>query len=211
MRVAVVGYGAWGPNHVRNFVNLLGVSNVVVVEADAERRAQAVERYPGIESASELSKVLGDPTVQAVCIATPTHTHFTLTRDALKAGKHVLCEKPLAETGEESVELVELARSSGRVLMVGFVFIHNPGIRALKTLITDGDLGSVYYLSAVRSNLGPIRDDVNAAFDLAAHDISIFNWLLEAEPVLVSALGGAFIQPGIEDVTFISLRYPNDV
>ena len=138
-------------------------------------------------------------------------THYRLVRDALLAGKHVLCEKPLCETAKEGEELVELAAACDRILMVGHVFLFNPAIEKLKELIDSGELGILYYLSAFRTNLGPIRSDANAAYDLAAHDISIFNWLLGAEPEQVLATGASFLQPDVEDVVFISLRYPQGV
>jgi len=144
-------------------------------------------------------------------IATPTAAHYEGVKRALLAGKHVLCEKPLCETSSQARELAALARKKKLVLMVGHVFLFNGGIIKLKDLIDAGELGRVHYLSAVRTNLGPIRSDVNAAYDLAAHDIAVFNWLLGAAPKEVSATGAPFVQPKIEDVSFISLKYSSGV
>jgi len=138
-------------------------------------------------------------------------THYHVVREALLAGKHVLCEKPLCETAKEGQELVDLAATKGLVLMVGHVFLFNQAIQKLRDLISADELGRLYYLSATRTNLGPIRSDANAAYDLAAHDIAIFNWLLGDQPELVSATGASFLQPDVEDVVFISMRYPGDV
>jgi predicted dehydrogenase len=130
---------------------------------------------------------------------------------ALEAGKHVLVEKPIATDSAQGAELVELAEKAGRVLMVGHLFLFNAGVRKVKQYLESGTLGRVYYVSMVRTNLGPIRMDVNAAWDLASHDVSIANYWLGAEPATVSAVGGAWINGGIEDAVFATLRYPNQV
>jgi predicted dehydrogenase len=149
--------------------------------------------------------------VDAVVVATPTVTHYPLARAALEAGKHVLVEKPLATTTADAEALCALARRAGRILMVGHVFLYNEGIRRVKATLERGELGRLFYVSMVRTNLGPIRMDVNAAWDLAAHDVSIANDWLGAGPLAVSAVGGSFINPGIEDVIFATLRYPEGV
>lgn len=209
--VAVIGCGHWGPNHIRNFAALQDARVVAAVDADPARLDAVSHMYPGINLFQDYSSVLQDPRIDAVVVATPTSTHYQVVRAALVSGKHVLCEKPLCETSEEGRELVDLAGTRSLVLMVGHVFLFNAGIQKLKELIDAEELGKVNYLSAVRTNLGPIRSDVNAAYDLAAHDVAIFNWLLGGQPELVSATGGCFVQPGIHDVAFISLRYPKNV
>jgi predicted dehydrogenase len=208
MRIAVIGCGHWGPNHIRNFSSLPGCRVAWAVDRDPQRLERIAERFPDLPTTREAAEALADPAVDAVVVAVPTAGHYPLTRDALQAGKHVLCEKPLCLTGPEGEELVALARRQERVLMVGHVFLFNPGILKVWELIRAGELGEVRYLSAVRTNLGPIRSDVNAAYDLATHDISIFNALLDAVPEQVSATGGTFLQPGVEDVVFATLRYP---
>lgn len=209
--LALLGCGYWGPNHLRTFSSLRGGVMELVVDLDRGRLEAARQLQPGIRCEQDPAAALEDPLVDAVVIATPMRTHYRLVRDALLAGKHVFCEKPLCETAKEGDELVELAVANNRVLMVGHVFLFNPAIEKLKELVDGGELGSLYYLSAFRTNLGPIRSDANAAYDLAAHDISIFNWLLGTEPVEVLATGASFLQPDVEDVVFISLRYPNGV
>src|SRR5947209_6837870 len=134
-----------------------------------------------------------------------------MARAALMAGKHALVEKPLTASVGEAEELCRLAESAGTVLMVGHVFLYNEAIQRVKEYLIDRSLGRVYYISMVRTNLGPIRVDVNAGWDLAAHDIAIANWWLEAEPLTVSAVGGTWINDGLEDAVFASFRYPNDV
>jgi predicted dehydrogenase len=211
IRVAVIGAGHWGPNLIGNFHDHRR-SEVAWVIDRSEPRLEAVRaRFPEVRTGSDANEVFRDPEVEAVVIATPTSTHFELTKAALEAGKHVLVEKPLADSVEHAVALDELARDVGRILMVGHIFVYNSAAQAAKKYITNGDLGRVYYLSMVRTNLGPIRVDVNAAWDLAAHDISLATYWLDAEPLTVSAVGGSWINPGIEDAVFATLRYPGEV
>jgi predicted dehydrogenase len=210
-KLALIGCGHWGPNHLRTFNSLPGSAMERVVDLDPGRLEAVRLAHPGVRCEQDAAAVLEDPAIDAVVVATPMRTHYRLVRDALLAGKHVLCEKPLCETAKEAEELVELAADNDRLLMVGHVFLFNPAIEKLKELVDSGELGALYYLSAFRTNLGPIRSDANAAYDLAAHDISIFNWLLGAEPEQVLATGASFLQPDVEDVVFISLRYPNGV
>lgn len=210
IKLAMVGCGYWGMNHVRSFSRVSGAKIRYAVELD-ERKLQAVGNLlPYVQLETNLNKVLKDKEVDAVVIATPTAEHYEVAKAALLAGKHVLCEKPLCPSSAQSDELTRLAEEKQRVLMVGHVFLFNPGIVKVKELIDDGNFGTMQYLSAARTNLGPIRSDVNAAFDLATHDISIFNWLMDGEPEVVSATGAVFLQSGIEDVVFMSLRYPNN-
>ncbi|MBC8113469.1 MAG: Gfo/Idh/MocA family oxidoreductase [Candidatus Saccharimonas sp.] len=205
--IAVVGCGYWGPNHVRTFCGMPDC-RVTAVDVDGTRLARLLQMFPSIRIESSLERVLEDSAIDAVVIATPTQTHFELVRRALVAGKHVLCEKPLCTDTAAARQLVELAIERRRVLMVGHIFLFNPGIETLKELLQQGELGEVRYCSATRTNLGPVRSDVNVAYDLAAHDVAIFNWLLDAIPEDVSGQGGAWLQQGIEDVAFIQMRYP---
>jgi len=204
----VIGCGHWGTKHVRVFNSLSSGSVKQIIDTDKARLVGACQQFPGVLGERDYRVALEDSDIDAVVIATPTWTHFPLAKEALRAGKHVLCEKPLALKAAEAEELHVLARSAGRILMVGHIFLFNSSIVELKSLCQSGEIGKVRYLAATRTNLGPIRSDVNAAYDLASHDISIFNWLLESEPEVVSATGQSFLQPGIEDVVFLSLRYP---
>jgi predicted dehydrogenase len=211
IRVAVFGAGHWGPNLIRNFENRERSRVIWVVDIDAARLAQVQSRFPDVHVGSDTAAALDDPDVDAVVIATPTSTHYPLAKAALEHGKHVLVEKPIATKTVEAVELCDLAERQERVLMVGHVFVYNAGIRRVKQYLAAGDLGRVYYIATVRTNLGPIRLDVNAGWDLAAHDISIVNFWLEAAPVSVVAVGGTWLNPRIEDAVFATVRYPNDV
>ena len=211
IRVAVVGAGQWGPNLIRNFHNRQTSEVVCVIDRDAARLALVRARFPDVQVGPDAEPVLVDPDVDAVVAATPTSTHHRLVKTALEHGKHVLVEKPITSDVDQAEELRSLAERAGRILMVGHVFLYNAGVRRVKQLLDAGKLGRVYYVSMVRTNLGPIRTDVNAAWDLASHDISIVNYWLGAEPKSASALGGSWINEGIEDVVFATLRYPGEV
>lgn len=211
IKVGVIGAGHWGPHLIRNFDDRRRSIVTWVADRDEGRLEQVRGRFPDARLTTDPAPVFGDPTVDAVVIATPTSTHFALAKAALERGKHVLVEKPIATSVAEGEELSELAEHHGRVLLVGHVFVYNGGVRAVKGYLDRGDIGRVYYISMVRTNLGPIRVDVNSAWDLAAHDISIVNHWLEADPLTASAVGGSWINPGLEDAVFATLRYPDDV
>ncbi len=211
IRIGIIGCGGWGPNHIRNFNSLSGCKVAAVADIDAGRLARVAEMLPAVSRETDYRRVLADPNLNAVVVATPATTHAAIVGEALAAGKHVLCEKPLCLRWAEAQELMEKAKERGLVLLVGHVFLFNAGIIKLKEVLDSGEMGSLRYLSAVRTNFGPIRQDVNVAYDLAAHDIAIFNWLLRAEPQHISTTCGAYLHPGVEDVVFISLRYPGNV
>jgi len=211
IRIAVIGAGRWGPNLIRNFHGRQESKVVAVVDRDAARLAQVRSRFADVAVGNDPAPVLRDPGVDAVVVATPTSTHYGLVKTALEHGKHVLVEKPITADVDEAEALRALAEREGRVLMVGHVFLYNAGVQRVKQILESGELGRVYYISMVRTNLGPIRADVNAAWDLAAHDLSIVNYWLDAEASTVSAVGGSWINPGIEDAVFATLRYPNGV
>jgi predicted dehydrogenase len=211
IRVAVLGAGHWGPNLIRNFHNREQSEVAWVIDPDDARLAHVRARFPDVRTGNQATLALDDASVDAVVVATPTSTHYKLAKAALEGGKHVLVEKPIATKVEEAAELCELAARHTRVLMVGHVFVYNPGVQRVRRHLDAGELGRVYYVSMVRTNLGPIRVDVNAAWDLAAHDISIVNYWLGCDPLTVSAIGGTWINPGIEDAVFATMRYPGDV
>lgn len=207
--VAVVGAGHWGPNLIRNFHDDPRSEVRWVVDRDEARLREVRGRYASIPTSNDLGDALRDARVDAVVVATPTTTHFEIVRAALAAGKHVLVEKPIATSVRDAEALCELAERTQRVLMVGHVFLYNGAVREVKRYLDAGELGRVYYVSLVRTNLGPIRTDVNAAWDLASHDVAIVNYWFESEPESVSACGGSWINTGIEDAVFATLRYPD--
>jgi predicted dehydrogenase len=210
IRVAVVGAGRWGPNHVRVLHDVEGASVVGAADLDESRLASLKRRYPGIETARDYHRLLERDDVDAVVVATPLSTHAEIVRAALVAGKDVLAEKPLASTSVECRELTELAAAHGRLLMTGHVFLFNAGILKLKAVLDYGELGDLYYFHVTRTNLGPVRQDTNAVGDLASHDVAILNFLLGAAPTHVCGTGMSYLQPGREDVAFVTLFYPGN-
>ena len=211
IRVAVIGAGQWGPNLIRNFHNKETSEVVWIIDRDADRLKQVHAHFPDVQVAKDPEHALADSSVHAVVVATPTSTHYVLTKEALERGKHVLVEKPLTTETKQGLGLFELAANQRLILMVGHVFVYNPAVRKVKEYIDSGHLGKVCYVSMVRTNFGPIRVDVNAAWDLAAHDLSIANYWLNAEPLSVSAIGGTWVNQRIEDAVFATLRYPQGV
>ncbi len=211
VNVGVIGCGHWGPNHVRIFSHLARSRAVMAADLDEQRLKAIKQTFLNIRTTKRYQDILEDPDIDAVCVAAPTQCHFSITQEALRAGKHVLCEKPLAETAEKCRILRDLAQEQDRVLMVGHIFIFNRGIRQLKTYIDSGEIGRVHYAYALRTNLGPFRYDVNALWDLAPHDIAIFNYLFDHRPVNVSGRGQRCLGTAQEDLAFATLQYPEQV
>jgi predicted dehydrogenase len=206
---AVVGLGYWGPNLVRNLTELPCADVVSVCDLQQTRLDAIGRRYPAVEATRSFADVLADDRVEAVAIITPVSTHFRLAAAALRAGKHVFVEKPLAASSQEAAELVELADSSGLVLMPGHTFLYSPPVMMVKSLIDSGELGEIYFISMSRVNLGLHQSDVSVAWDLGPHDFSILHYWLEETPSHVSAVGRGCIIPGIPDVAFIDLEFPS--
>lgn len=209
--IGLIGCGYWGVNYLR-VMGELPATVLRAADASPERRAFVRSRYPHLRIDAAPEAMLRDPAVDAVIVSTPAVSHFPLVRQVLLAGKHCLVEKPLTVDTYTGQELAELAEQVGRVLLVGHTFLFNAGIQKMKRVMASPEFGRVYYLHATRTNLGPIRDDVNALWDLAPHDVAILNFLLDSVPEQVSAVGGSFLAPAVhEDVAFATLRYPGGV
>ncbi|VAX36173.1 hypothetical protein MNBD_UNCLBAC01-456 [hydrothermal vent metagenome] len=211
INIGIIGCGHWGPNHIRVFSHLTNSRAAMCADLSEERLNAIRETFLNIQTTTNYKDILECADIDAVCIAAPTNIHFTLAKEALEKGKHVLCEKPLALNPQECEELYRLAQEKKRVLMVGHIFIFNAGICRIKEYIQSGELGEIYYAYATRTNLGPFRYDVNAFWDLAPHDISIFNYLFDSCPVNVSARGQKSLGTSLEDLAFATLEYPNNV
>jgi predicted dehydrogenase len=209
--IAILGCGYWGINYVRVFSELPESRVVAVCDQRTERLQEVGRRFPGMQLITETEDVLGLDGVDAVVVCTPATTHYNVTRRCLEMGKHILVEKPITTTATDAEALTTLAESEGLILMVGHTFLYNPGVKKLKEYIKQGDVGRLYYLYARRTNLGPIRRDVNALWDLAPHDVSIFNYLLDSTPKWVSAVGAKVLRNHREDVGFISLGYQSNI
>lgn len=210
IKVGIIGCGYWGPNHIRIFSQFSNSEAFMCSDLSDERLSAMKRLYPNIKTTKNYKDILSSD-VDAVCIASPTNTHFLITKEALEANKHVLCEKPLTLKPEESLILKDLAQKRKKVLMVGHIFLFNPGIIWMKKYIASGELGDIYSAYAIRTNLGPFRYDVNAMWDLAPHDISILNYLFDRSPINVSARGQKCLGNSMEDLAFATLEYPNNL
>jgi predicted dehydrogenase len=205
--VAVIGYGYWGPNLVRNFANTEGAQVICVSDLDPERLSLVRRRHPGISTTTDFYDVLRDGRIAAVAIATPVHTHYELALAALRAGKHVLIEKPLAQTTEQARILIEEADRSNLLLMVDHTFLYTPSVQKIRQLIIEGELGDIYYYTGVRASLGLFQSDVNVIWDLAVHDISILQYIFDEDPVAVSATGASHVPGSPENMAHITLFF----
>jgi len=209
--VGVVGVGGWGKHLLRNFANLPGCRVKIACDASDRTRKSIESQYPDIAVTADFDAIVSDPEVQAVVIATPPVTHYELASKAIEAGKDVLVEKPFVLDVEDGKRLVKLAESRDRVLMVGHIMVYHSAVEKVKEIVDSGELGDVYYLYAARLNLGKVREIENALWSFAPHDISIALYLLEQEPVTVTAVGMAYLQKkiGIEDVSFMTMSFAN--
>lgn len=202
----VVGYGYWGPNLVRNVVERPEFRLMGLCELDSERAEDFRRRHPGVWVEDDLDAALGDPRIEAVAIATPPHTHYSLVRRALEAGKHVLVEKPLARTADEAAALIGLAEELGLVMMPGHTFVYSPSVNMVRELIRTDELGEIYFVTSSRMNLGLYQQD-GVVLDLAPHDLSILLHCLGRPLVEVSATGRSVFQDGVHETAFLTLRF----
>jgi len=210
VRTAVVGLGYWGPNLVRNLHELPESAEVVAVCDSRPAKLEAVHRrYPAVGTTESYGDVLADPSIEAVVLATPVATHHPLASAALRAGKHVFVEKPLAASILEAADLVELAAARDLVLMPGHTFLYSPPVETIRQLIQSGELGEIYFISTSRVNLGLHQSDVSVVWDLGPHDFSILHYWLGETPSYATALSRGCVIPGMPDVAFINLEYPS--
>ena len=206
-RIGIIGLGYWGPNLVRAFDALPDAEVTVVCDLDRTRLAQAAARFPHVRATDDPEELFAAG-VDGVVIATPTRTHHALARRALECGINVFVEKPLAAGSAECRDLMALAESRGRVLMVGHIFLYTAAVAKLREYVAGGELGEVCCVTAARRNLGPVRSDVNALWDLAPHDISIILHLLGSPPVSVNCQGLAHLRPDVHDVCVLTMHFP---
>ena len=209
VNIAVVGCGYWGPNLVRNFSSLPGCRVGAVCDRDPARLEHMTQVYPGVKGCRDLDEIVQDPGIDAVAIATPVKTHHGIAQALLDAGKHVFLEKPMAASVAECTDLVARAAAGKLSLMVGHTFVYTSAVRKIKELVDCGEIGDVQYISSRRLNLGLFQKDINVAWDLAPHDISIILYVTGKSPVAVNCQGSAHLKPGIEDVTVMTLHFDN--
>ena len=209
VRIGVVGLGYWGPNLARNLADTSAFNLAYLCDSRQEALDPSEGRYPGARCTTDFDELLRDDELEAIAIATPVSTHHGLALSALRAGKHVFVEKPLAGSSSEVRQLTEAAEEHGRVLMPGHTFLYSPPVTTIKALVDSGDLGEIYFISSSRVNLGLHQSDVSVVWDLGPHDFSILRYWLGALPSEVSALSRSCLLPGIPDVCFINMAYPS--
>lgn len=207
LRVAVVGCGYWGPNLARNFSSLPDCRLTDVCDMNKSRLAHLKSLYPNIETHVSFEKMLSERELDAIVIATPVHLHHPLGLKSLSAGKHVMIEKPMAGSVAQCEELADLAQKNKLTLMVGHTFLYSPHVRKIKDIIQSGDIGDILYISSRRLNLGLFQKDINVVWDLAPHDISIIQYLMEELPSAINCQGNAHVSKGVEDVSNMSLTF----
>src|SRR5262245_60991833 len=209
VRVGIVGLGYWGPNLTRNLASIPGVKLTAVCDRDGERLDRVQTQFATVYATREVDELLGGQPLDAVVIATPIKTHYSLARKALERGLHTFVEKPLATSPRECEALVRLAEAKGVVLFVGHTFLYSPAVAKLKDLIVSGELGHLCYMSSTRANLGRVQRDVSALWDLASHDVSIILHLMGSSPISVNCQGLAFLNGTVHEVCSLALRFEN--
>jgi predicted dehydrogenase len=207
LNVAVVGCGYWGPNLIRNLSHLPECTVAAICDAGKERLAQVAAMYPQARTTTEFDELVDDDSIDAIVVATPVRFHYDMARKSLQAGKHTFVEKPMASSTEQCKELVDLAQRNKLALMVGHTFLYSTPVIRIKEIIKSGDLGEIQYISARRLNLGLFQQDINVAWDLAPHDISIILHIMDDAPIAVNCQGKAHVNPDIEDVTSMTLDF----
>lgn len=211
MKLAVIGCGYWGPNLVRNFIQSNKVENVICCDLDQKRLERMKSLYPSVELCSDYKELLNREDLDAVAIATPVKTHYPIAKDFLLSGKHVLVEKPFTHSYETANELIRLAEEKNLILMVDHTFEYTAAVNKIKTIIDNGELGKILYISCIRVNLGLFQPDINVVWDLAPHDISTILYITGDLPSSVNCQGKAHFHSGIEDVATTTLNFKNGV
>lgn len=209
--VSIVGVGYWGPNFIRNLSTIPQASIQYICDLDKKQLKKINQLYPGIKTTTKIQDLLKDKKTEGIIIATPVKTHFALAKLALEAGKHVLVEKPLTANVANAEELVALSKSQNKILMVDHTFIYHPAVQKMKQLVTKKELGELFYFDSVRTNLGLFQNDTNVLWDLATHDLSIMDYLLGQNPTEIIAIGAAHIRKDIENVVYVTVRYPGNL
>ena len=208
LRIGVIGYGYWGPNVVRNFRSLEGCEVAAVCDRSPAALARVAQAYPDLAVTADSSELLLSPKIDAIAVVTPVCTHFELAKAALQNGKHVFVEKPFTSTTEQAEQLVDLAAQKNLTIMVDHTFLFTGAVRKIHELIHDGVLGDLYYYDSTRVNLGLFQHDVSVIWDLAPHDLSIVDFLIQKQPEAVTATGQAHLN-GHVDVAFITIYFPH--
>src|SRR6476659_8196544 len=208
--IGVIGCGYWGPNLLRNFAENEAAQLRWICDLDEQRLASMSRRYPMAQTTTDYRTVDNDPADDAVALVAPVAPHCPIAKELLRAGKHVLLEKPLAATTREAEELIGLAEQNQRTLMVDHTFVYTGAVRKMKEIVSSGELGDLLYFDSVRINLGLFQRDINVLWDLAPHDLSIMDYLIERQPHAISALGSSHIERGIENIAYLVMLFPDE-
>lgn len=211
INVGVIGYGYWGPNVARNFSQTPGARVVAISDADDASLKRAGQSYPGVRTSRDCRELVTATDVDAIAIVTPVSSHFELAKAALMNGKHIFVEKPFTASAAQAEQLIELAEQKGLKIMVDHTFLFTGAVKKIKELIDDDVLGDLYYFDSTRVNLGIFQKDVNVVWDLAPHDLSIMDYLIDKEPNAVMATGVAHFNNQLEDVAYITIYFPGNV
>jgi predicted dehydrogenase len=211
IKVAVIGLGYWGPNLVRNFYKISQSRLMSVCDLKKERLNHIKSLYPDIHTTRAYTDILNNQDIDAVCVATPVSSHYSIAKKALENKKHVLVEKPLTDSSKKARKLIDIAKKNKVVLMVGHTFLYNEAVKKIKTILTNKELGNIYYISMERLNLGLFQKDINVVWDLAPHDISILKYITGEKPVAVSAIGKANVYKSVHDIAMINLKFKGGV
>jgi len=210
VRVGIIGYGYWGPNVVRNLQSLENCQLAAICDKDSDSLLRARRVYPGVELTTDFSELLTSAQIDAIAVVTPVWTHFDLAKAALQNGKHVFVEKPFTSTPQQAEELIELADRNRLKIMVDHTFLFSGAVKKIRELVDDGTLGDLYYFDSTRVNLGLFQHDVNVVWDLAPHDLSVMDYIIQEKPEAVVATGGRHLN-GLADVAFITIYFPRNV
>lgn len=209
--IGVVGCGYWGPNLIRNFYEHSAVELRAVCDLDNNKLLRIGKRYPNVALTNQFNDLLDDPTIHAIVIATPVHTHYPLAQKALMAGKHVLVEKPMCMTSNECKDLIALAEERGLTLMVDHTFVYHGAVRRIKSELETGALGELLYFDSVRVNLGLFQSDINVIWDLAPHDLSMMDFIIGKTPISVQATGACHTASGLADIAYITVHFEDNI
>jgi predicted dehydrogenase len=208
--IGVIGCGYWGPNLLRNFSENEEARLLWMCDLDERRLETLGRRYPSAKTTTDYRQLLSDPELAAVVIATPVSTHFNCAREALEAGKHVLMEKPFTANVAQAEQLIELAERNHLTLMVDHTFIYTGAVHKIKEVVQSGELGELLYFDSTRINLGLFQRDINVVWDLAPHDLAIMDFIIDRQPLFVTATGSCHVERGIENIAYVMLKFTDE-
>ncbi len=211
IKIGVIGYGYWGPNVVRNFLSTKGAQIISICDINKDALSKARKNYPKLKMVSNSSEILTSSEIDAVAIVTPVYTHFELAKKAIESGKHIFVEKPFTSSVAEAEELIELAEKKNIKIMVDHTFLFTGAVRKIKKLIEDGTLGNIYYFDSTRVNLGLFQHDINVIWDLAPHDLSIMDYVIQEKPSGITATGIEHFGRGLEDIAYITVFFDSNI